>query len=73
MHLQVKPDSVVKFRSNMDNIVAFPRPKPSDRGKARITRRRELIGMEKQGGPVIEPDNLLMLRADATQPPCDCA
>jgi len=57
----------------MADILQFPRPVPKDGGKDRITRRRELIGPAKQGGPIVESDSLVMLRADETQPPCDCA
>lgn len=47
----------------MDNIIAFPRPAPKDGGKARILARRELIGLAKQGGPIVEsPESLV--RAD---------
>lgn len=44
-----------------------------DGGKARIRSRRELIGLAKQGGPIVEQDSLIMLREDETQMPCDCA
>lgn len=57
----------------MGDVLSFPRPVPTDGGKDRITRRRELIGLAKQGGPIVEPDSLVMLRADETQMPCDCA
>jgi len=45
-------------------VLPFPIRRPTDGGKDRITRRRELIGLAKQGGPIIAPDNLVMLRAD---------
>jgi len=57
----------------MGDVLSFPRPVPTDGGKARIRARRELIGLAKQGGPIVEPDSLVMLRADETQMPCDCA
>lgn len=57
----------------MGDVLSFPRPVPKDGGKDRIQRRRELSGLAKQGAPVVEPDSLVMLRADETQMPCDCA
>jgi hypothetical protein len=61
----------------MDNVLQFPRPVPKDGGKSRIIARRELIGLAKQGGPIVQPDSLVMLRPDETEPgvvmPCDCA
>jgi hypothetical protein len=45
---------------------------PSDGGKARIRARRELIGLAKQGGQIVQPESLVMLRPDP-ELPCDCA
>ena len=45
---------------------------PSDGGKSRIQARRELIGLAKQGEPVVQPESLVMLRPDP-ELPCDCA
>lgn len=60
----------------MSNVIHLndhrTRPVPKDGGKDRIQRRRELIGLAKQGGPIVAPDSLVMLRADETQMPCDC-
>ncbi|MCR6734457.1 MAG: hypothetical protein NVV83_10415 [Afipia sp.] len=56
----------------MGDILSFPRPMPKDGGKARILARRELIGLAKQGAPVVEQDSLVMLRPDPEMP-CDCA
>lgn len=53
-------------------VLNFPRPAPTDGGKARIRARRELIGLAKQGGPIAQPDSLVMLRPDP-ELPCDCA
>lgn len=59
----------------MGDVLSFPRPAPKDGGKERITRRREVIGLVKQGEPEVEPDSLVMLHADPEDPmpPCDCA
>jgi len=65
-------------------VLPFPIRRPTDGGKDRITRKRELIGLAKQGGPIIEPDSLVMLRDDPSDSaiemlqagmllPCDCA
>jgi len=68
----------------MADILQFPRPVPKDGGEDRIRNRRELIGLAKQGGPIMEPDSLVMLRDDPSDAviemlqagmmlPCDCA
>lgn len=44
----------------------------NDGGKTRIVRRRELLALAKQGGPIVEPDSLVMLRPDP-EAPCDVA
>lgn len=59
-----------------DNIVHLNDRRPvtiNDGGKARIRARRGLIGLAKQGGPIAQSDSLVMLRADVTEAPCDCA
>lgn len=56
----------------MGDVLSFPRPVPKDGGKARIQARRELIGLAKQGAPIVQPDSLVMLRPDP-ELPCDCA
>lgn len=43
----------------------------ADGGKARILARRELIGLAKQGGPIVQPDSLVMLQPDTVEYPCD--
>lgn len=55
------------------DILQFPRPVPTDGGETRIRAGRELIGLGKQGEPTVEPDSLVMLRADETLSLCDCA
>lgn len=44
---------------------------PSDGGKARIQQRRARLGLNEPFRG--EDDSLVMLRADETQMPCDCA
>ena len=56
----------------MGDILSFPKPAADDGGKARIRARREVIGLAKQGAPIVEPESLVMLRPDP-ELPCDCA
>lgn len=56
----------------MGDVLSFPRPVPKDGGKARFQARRELIGLAKRGGPIVQPDSLVMLRPDPDLPG-DCA
>ena len=56
----------------MGDVLSFPRPAPKDGGKSRILARRELIGLAKQGGPIVQPESLVMLHPDP-ELPCDCA